>query len=365
MDAACYQQIATKQTPQHLKDHQKFSQWLKYQQKNGKSKKHSEVLQLAELYQKLQTPDQRRSFISKWLKNGGAKGDIAILVKQDMTPGMIAEKEHVARARYESEQQFMDAIKFLIEQSQQSHPPPEGEPCSLEGVDFWTTKFFYAVSGIEEQKKQTATTQSFSRNAELAASGSSSQALAGAATALSVVDVDMVPDAADGAEKDEDKALSRERAMLAKKAKVVQRAYTSMVSLLAKCRSHVLLQDPARSTPLNKLEKECTMMMPKSDGDNTTEELEGKLQGINHLVARLHHTFPECAPKAQRARVGSFDGKAVEVIPLSDGSAALEGVSGDSAAASVQNAADPPPAEEQDLPAGGAEPAAAEDGDAE
>ena len=374
MDAACSQQIASKQTPQHLKDHQKFSQWLKYQQKNVKSKKHSEVLQLAELYQKLQTPDQRRSFISKWLKNGGAKGDIAILVKQDihisnensavdvvgyMTPGMIAEKEHVARARYESEQQFMDAIKFLIEQSQQSHPPPEGEPCSLEGVDFWTTKFFYAVGGIEEQKKQTATTQSFSRNAELAASGSSSQALAGAATALSVVDVDMVPDAADGAEKDEDKALSRERAMLAKKAKVVQRAYASMVSLLAKCRSHVLLQDPARSTPLNKLEKECTMMMPKSDGDNTTEELEGKLQGINHLVARLHYTFPECAPKAKRARVGSFDGKAVEVIPVSDGSAAPEGVTGDSAAA------DPPPAAEEELPAGGAEPAAAEDGDAE
>ena len=136
-----------------------------------------------------------------------------------------------------------------------------------------------------------------------------------------------------------------------------------MVSLLAKYRSHVLLQDPARSAPLNELEKERTMTMPKSDGDQTTEELEGKLQGINHLVARLHITFPECAPKAKRARVGSFDGKAVDVIPLSDGSAAPEGVRGDSAATSVQNPSDTAPAQEQDLPAGGAEAATAEDGD--
>ena len=181
MDAACSLHQADSSASQG------FSQWLKYQQKNVKSKKLSEVLQLADHYQKLQTPDQRRSFISKWLKNGGAKGDIQISNENSaidtvgyMTPGAIAEKEHAARVRNESEQQFTDAIKFLIEQSQQSHPPPEGEPCSLEGVDFWTTTFFYAKSGIEEQKRQTATTQSLSRNAELAASASSSAALAGA-----------------------------------------------------------------------------------------------------------------------------------------------------------------------------------------
>ena len=111
-------------------------------------------------------------------------------------------------------------------------------------------------------------------------SGSSSAAIASADTALKVLNEDMPGDDADVAAQ-EAKQNTKEKAALGKKLKMQQRAFANMVSLLAKCRSLVLMDDPDRAPVLNKLEKECCQLKPKPEGDDVTmEELDGKIQGI-------------------------------------------------------------------------------------
>ena len=90
---------------QQLKEHQRFSQWLKYNQQKSGGQNKAQVSQLADMYHNLTSTQERKAFISKWIRNGGAKGDIGILVRQSIdlkdessskisagfvTPGVIA-----------------------------------------------------------------------------------------------------------------------------------------------------------------------------------------------------------------------------------------------------------------------------------
>ena len=146
----------------------------------------------------------------------------------------------------------------------------------------------------------------------------------------------------------EDKALLKEKAVISKKLKHNQRMYSSLVNLLAKCRSSILLGEvDAACTPLlNTLEKECQQFHAKAEDDLSLEDIEERLAGIGAVTARLHRGFPHLAPKSKKAkvaRVGSAD--MADVTPgMHEGGAAVDAGQVDGVLADGAGQVDGPPA---------------------
>ena len=144
-----------------LKTHQRYCQFMKYQLKNPGSKKHGLCQQLAGLYDKCQSAEERKQFVQRWARNGGSKGDLKVLIKQEitlckeswslkeegmMTPGQIATLIGLSRERCSSEDAFKAALEADINANQTKFgiDPAQGKEL---GIDFWTTRFAYTLQG--------------------------------------------------------------------------------------------------------------------------------------------------------------------------------------------------------------------------
>ena len=94
--------------------------------------------------------------------------------------------------------------------------------------------------------------------------------------------------------------LPRKRAQLQKKNRLALKTFASLATLLSRCRSISLIKSlgDKYTCTLNKVEKEIHGLAVK-DSD-TLEELDQKLSGMGECAARLHHSFPETAPKASK-----------------------------------------------------------------
>ena len=138
------------------------------------------------MYQGCTGVAQKKAFIGRWLANGGSKGDLQFLVKQEidhqnkakavrssgyMTPGQIATLVHVQQSVYDTEEAYRSALKFVIVQNQMEHPPKSG-PAMIPGPDFWTSKFSFYHQGILEETEENTTKQHFSKVSDMNYTGS-------------------------------------------------------------------------------------------------------------------------------------------------------------------------------------------------
>ena len=350
---------------QMQQDHQKFNQFLKYQLANPNAKKHTECKQLANLYGQCASSDARRSFIGRWLKCGGSKGDVKVFVQQEMlflnqstdverdgflTPGQIATLVSLDRACYKTPLEYETALKWFITKNQQDHPPPG--PSSEEGIDFYTSKYWFTFNEMKEKKNTTTTVQKVDKSVESMGSAATSATVTVQMLETDTTDVPAI----------EDKAKpSKEQLLLSKKLKLCQRQFGALVNLMAKARSQLLLQNLGGgvASELNRLEKEVQKLQPP-EKDPVLEELDDSLSAMAMVTTKLHAACPDLAPKPKRMKLSHVVAAALEeeeaaaAAAKADAAAAAEAAPPTAAepAAAAAAASRPPTAAASDLDAG-------------
>ena len=297
------------------RDHQKFNQFLRYNANNAKSKKHEDCKTLALLY-KLATNDERKGFIARWLRSGGSKGDLKVQVQQEliffaetsklktvghMTPGQIAKHCELVREVYADLGLYEAAVRFEIEKNQKRFPPPPGQDPVDEGIDFWTSRFWYTHLSAEETKQGTTTGQQLRKSADLAASSnatpqSAMQMIGGVEANLSLP-----------APPEEEAATgrpSKEQVVITRKVKAASRSFSALINHLAKCRTQVLLNGGrSLKAVVDKAESECASIPERlAASDVSLEEVDGIAEKLQTLLTGLHKCFPDLAPRSKRPR---------------------------------------------------------------
>ena len=332
-------------------EHQRFNQWLKYNIDRPSSKKHADCQTLASLYEQCGDAASRKQFISKWLKSGGSRGDTKLMVTQALqftseesrctkcgwiTPGQISELMKVDRNNYGDDMQgYMSALRFLIQQNHAAHPPPAGTNGVREGIDFWTCLYFYTHKDMDRVLQKNEQKHMMERSNELSAGAATTPAFAQA-----MLSTDLEAPASLEDKEKEDKAALKAKALEAKKLKIAQKQFSGAISLMAKCRSHALVEEQGQqvTNSLNKMELELSRLQPKAG--QTLDDLEFRVEAMAGITIKLHSSFPQFAPrKPKLARVES----AAEVVGPSD---ARSGGGFDGAAAAV---AEPVDVETKDL----------------
>ena len=303
-----------------MKQHQQFNQWLAYNSKAVDSKKHEVSLQLGELYRHCQSQEEKKAFIGRWLKNGGARGDMKALISNEielqnsskrqktsgyLTPGAIATLEGLQPTFYRNIESFAAAIQGLILANLKRFPPSNGEPVEA-GVDFWTSRYHYSHVGATVEEESSSSIQKIAKSNSLSVGSTTAANLVSAC--LAVTSEVAAPALEDGKpDAKAEKQQAKEKAALGKKTKVALKSYCNVVNALSKCRSQLLISDHDESLVkvLEKAEKQAKAVRPK-EGEEM-EELDLKMQGMNEILQSVHKAFPMFAPKdpaAKRSRGG-------------------------------------------------------------
>ena len=228
-------------------DHQKFNQFLRYQVAHTESKKHLDCKQLAALYERCDSTEARKGFIARWLRSGGAKGDIKVMVEQEMrflnqktqgkksgmlTPGQIGTLVSVHRSSYSSDAEYESALKWFISKNQQEHPPPG--PSVEEGMDFHTSLYFFTSKDMDEDKTTTSSYQKINKNLEILGSASTS-----ASVAVQMLDTDN----SEPTTAVEDKRPTKEQLLLGKKAEASSQAICQSGEPDGQSKKHAALEE--------------------------------------------------------------------------------------------------------------------------
>ena len=226
------------------------------------------------MYKELSNAGDRRNFIARWVRNGGSKGDLKVMVAQEMEfnttskkkdstgmllPGQIAELKGLKQATYKDQATFEQALRFLIVQNQEAYPPKG--PRVVEGFDFWTLQYAFKVVGMQEEEASSETKQKINKAAELGGALATTASLAGQLLDVDVAQVrGLTADGEKGKEAKPDKA----HALLAKKTKLAQKQFANLVGVMAKGRTMLLLNnmEPAYAKVLNGLEKQVAGLQP-------------------------------------------------------------------------------------------------------
>ena len=245
------EQLAVVSAADARKDHQKFSQWLKYQlKKTDDEDKLAQVSNISSMYKELANAEDRRNFIARWVRNGGSKRDLKVMVAQEMEfnttskkkgstgmllPGQIAELRGLKQATYKD--QATQALRFLIVQNQETYPPKG--PRVVEGFDFWTSQYAFKVVGMQEEEASSETKQKINKAAELGGALANTASLAGQLLDVDVAQVrGLTADGEKGKEAKPDKA----HALLARRPSW-QKQFANLVGVMAKGRTMLLLNN--------------------------------------------------------------------------------------------------------------------------
>ena len=253
-----------------------------------------------------------------------------------ITPGSVADLMKVDRANYgDNIQGYKDALCFLIQQNQSQHPPPGGVGFK-EGIDYWTTLYFFTHQDMDRMLETSNTRQNMQKGVEMAPTAASTP---GVVQAMLSTDVEEGPPALTDKEQDkEKKAAQKAKQAEVKKLKLAQKSWSAVVNLMAKCRSITLHEDLDKKfwSALNKHEKELAGLQPKEGQE--LEDLEMKMESIAGINSKLHALFPSLAPKegkpsklpktgeARAAAAASADdaGAAADAQALADAGQAAE-----------------------------------------
>ena len=301
-----------------VKDHQKFNQFLRYNAANASSKKHEQASTLAMLYNQISSADDKKAFVARWLKSGGAKGDIKLQVQQEicflsetnknknvghMTPGIIAKHLELRREVYTDAFKFEEAIRHEIQRNQAKFPPPQEQLPVEEGHDFWTSRYWYTHLGAQEVKESSKTGQMMHKSADLAAGNSATplaatQMLPGFEGNLAIT-APAAPEDAGASTKE-----GKQQLLLAKKIKYASKCFNSLLQHLAKCRTQALLNGGKSLRAIaDKAESECASIPEKlASKDLTLEDIPGILETIQTLQNGLYKCFPDLAPRSKQPK---------------------------------------------------------------
>eukprot|EP00971_Amphidinium_carterae_P220369 4374686-Amphidinium_carterae.1 len=122
-----------------------------------------QLIKLAGAFEAVPKPE-REAFIKNFYANCGAKGDMAAFCEQVMcvktqqktsskegwfTPGQVADDLKLQRATFESVGVYQAALEEVISRNQDEHGVP-AEGRVIKGSTFWTSKFFYTTTEMQE-----------------------------------------------------------------------------------------------------------------------------------------------------------------------------------------------------------------------
>ena len=130
-------------------------------------------------------------------------------------------------------------------------------------------------------------------------SGNSSMALAWQVANPSLEDDAPAAEAQQAAAK-----ANKQQQLLAKKTRLANKSFQALVTLMAKCRSQLLIhgKDPKLLLVLNKAEKECGAISSLLSGSPALEDMDDCLAGIQLEVTKIQQAFPDIAGRPKAAK---------------------------------------------------------------